>query len=54
VPELIEDWNGRQIQIARSKGGVHAVCDFADNLIRDDRLPWPPPPVVQKLYESRQ
>ena len=30
------------------------VCDFSDNLIRDDRLPWPPPPVVQKLYESRQ
>jgi hypothetical protein len=33
---------------------VPVVCDFTDNLIRDDRLPWPPPPVVQKLYASRQ
>jgi hypothetical protein len=40
---------------ARSKqGGVAAVCDFADNLLQDYRLPWPPPPEVQKLYESRQ
>lgn len=54
MPETIEDWNGREIAVMRSKGGVLAVCDFADNLIRDDRLPWPPPPVVQKLYESRQ
>jgi hypothetical protein len=53
MPETIEDWNGREIAVVRSKGGVIAVCDF-DNLIRDDRLPWPPPPVVQKLYESRQ
>jgi hypothetical protein len=48
----VADWNGREIEIVRSKGGVHAVCDFNDNLIRDDRLPWPPPPIVQKLYAS--
>ena len=52
--ETIEDWNGREIAVVRSKGGVLAVCDFADNLIRCEGLPWPPPPVVQKLYESRQ
>ncbi len=46
------DWNKRQIEMVKSRGGVHAVCDFSDNLIRDERLPWPPPPVVQKLYES--
>jgi hypothetical protein len=52
MPEQVADWNGRPITIARSKKGVRAVCDFTDNLIREDRLPWPPPPVVQKLYES--
>lgn len=54
VPEQAADWNGRAITLARSRGGVRVVCDFSDNLIRDDRVPWPPPPVVQKLYESRQ
>ena len=54
MPETIKDWNDRSIEIVRSKGGVIAVCDFADNLIRGEGIPWPPPPVVQKLYESRQ
>jgi hypothetical protein len=54
MPEQIADWNGREITLARSFGGVAAVADFSDNLIRDKRLPWPPPQVVQKLYESRQ
>src|SRR4051794_38351564 len=54
MPEILKDWNGREFRLVRSKGGVAAVSDFADNLIRDERLPWPPPPVVQKLYESRQ
>jgi hypothetical protein len=50
----VEDWNGREISVAKSKGGVIAVADFSDNLIRVDAVPWPPPAVVQKLYESRQ
>jgi hypothetical protein len=50
----IVDWNGRAIRVARSRGGVLATADFADNLIRTDTVPWPPPAVVQKLYESRQ
>ena len=54
MPEPAVDWNGRPITLVRTRGGVAAVSDFSDNLIRDDRLPWPPPPVVQKLYESRQ
>lgn len=48
------DWNGREIEVARSRGGVLAAADFSDNLIRVDGIPWPPPSVVQKLYESRQ
>ena len=54
MPEMLHDWNGHEFQAVHSKGGVVAVCEFADNLICDERLPWPPPPVVQKLYESRQ
>jgi hypothetical protein len=50
----VEDWNGREIEVARSKGGVIAVADVSDNLIRVDEVPWPPPAIVQKLYESRQ
>ena len=50
----MRDWNGREIESARSRGGVLAVVDFSDNLIRPDGVTWPPPPVVQKLYESRQ
>lgn len=54
MPEMLHDWNGHEFQAVHSKGGVVAACEFADNLICDERLPWPPPPLVQKLYESRQ
>lgn len=50
----MKDWNGRDIIVARSKGGVVAVADVSDNLIRVSEVPWPPPAIVQKLYESRQ
>lgn len=49
----MQDWNERDIEVARSKGGVIAVADVSDNLIRVSEVPWPPPAVVQKLYESR-
>lgn len=52
--EAMLDWNGREITVARSRGGVLAVADFSDNLVHTDDVSWPPPPVVQKLYESRQ
>ena len=48
------DWNGREVPSAQSRGGIVALADFSDNLIRVHGVPWPPPPVVQKLYESRQ
>jgi hypothetical protein len=50
----MKDWNGREIQIARSKGGVLAALDPLDNLIRPAGMPWPPAEIVQKLYQSRQ
>ena len=50
----ISDWQGRAIKVARSKGGVVAVTDVWDNVIRTDVRPWPPPELIQKIYQSRQ
>jgi hypothetical protein len=52
--ETLGDWNGRQIPVARTRGGVIVVLDPSDNLVRGGVVPWPPPEVVQKAYQSRQ
>ncbi len=49
-----KDWNGNSIIIAKSKGGVKAVAHPFNNLIKTGSEPWPPPEIVQKLYQSRQ
>ncbi len=49
----MRDWNGREIVSAKSKGGVTVVGHPLDNLISTGCVPWPPPEVVQKLYQSR-
>lgn len=50
--ESILDWNGRPIDIVRSIGGVKAVVNVSDNLLRSNVEPWPPPEIVQKAYSS--
>lgn len=50
----MQNWKGEEIPAIRSKGGTLAVCDPMDNLIKADAIPWPPPEIVQKLYQSRQ
>jgi len=50
----MKDWNGKDIQIARSKGGVIVVSNPLDNLISTGINPWPTPEILQKLYQSRQ
>jgi hypothetical protein len=50
----ITDWRGRQIRVARSSGGVTAVANPWDNLIATGIRPWPPPEIIQKIYQSRQ
>ena len=47
-------WSGRQVPLAQSKGGVWAVCNVWDNFLRSGLATWPPPELVQKLYQSRQ
>lgn len=43
------DWNGREIRVDRSPGGVLLFCDVDDALIRAETTCWPPPQVVMKL-----
>jgi len=50
----IKDWNGKEIPLAVSKGGVRVVAHPFDNLIQTGCDPWPPSEIIQKLYESRQ
>jgi len=52
--EQIKDWRGNPIEIATSKGGVIAVADPWNNVIRTNVRPWPPPELIQKIYQSRQ
>lgn len=52
--ELIKDWSGNPIEIAKSKGGVLAVADPWNNVIKTGVRPWPPPELMQKVYKSRQ
>jgi len=48
------NWSGRRIEVATSKGGVRAVVDPWDGLVRTGVVPWPPAELIQKLYQSRQ
>jgi len=48
------DWKGRTIEMARSVGGVFACGSPWDGVVHGDVAPWPPPELVQKLYQSRQ
>ena len=50
----IKDCHGNSIEVARSKGGVLAVADPWNNVIRTGVRPWPPPELIQKVYESSQ
>ncbi len=50
----MKDWNDNEILIAHSKGGVIVTAHLYNNLIRTGCALWPPPEIVQKLYQSRQ
>ncbi|MBI3896458.1 MAG: hypothetical protein HY313_11065 [Acidobacteria bacterium] len=50
--QQIRDWNGRDIPAVRTRAGVWAFLDFADNLMRGGVPQWPAPELVQKLCLS--
>jgi hypothetical protein len=47
------DWKGREVSSSVSQSGVHLLADYSDNMIRDEIVPWPPPPIVQKLCQGQ-
>ncbi len=48
-----KDWNGKDVQVAYSKGGkVPVLSDPFNNLIRTGMPNWPPIEIVQKLYKG--
>ncbi len=50
----MKDWNGQEVEVITSKGGVIALVNPYDNLISTGISPWPPSEIVQKLYKSLQ
>lgn len=48
----IKDWNGKEIEIAKSRSGKICVCNYEDNLIIPKGPIWPHPNIVKKLYQS--
>ena len=54
--ESIKSWNGKLIEIVRSRGAskTQAVLNPYENLIKTGIVPWPPPEIVQKLCQSNQ
>lgn len=49
----MKDWNGEEIEIAKSKGGKICVCNYEDNLIIPNNSICPHPDIVKKLYKSK-
>jgi hypothetical protein len=52
--ESILNWKGSLIDATRSKGGVLVVINPFNNLVSTGIQLWPPPEIIQKLYQSRQ
>jgi hypothetical protein len=51
--QSIRNWRGNDIEVASSGGGVLAVLNPWDNVVRAGVTPWPPPELIQKVYQSR-
>jgi len=47
-------WKGHPVDLARSVRGVRAFRDAWQGVVHGDVTPWPPPELVQKIYQSRQ
>jgi hypothetical protein len=52
VSTKVKDWGGNEIELVASSGGVLAFVNPWDGVIHGGVDPWPPPELVQKLYQS--
>jgi hypothetical protein len=50
----IEDWNGKPIDVVKSKKGRPFLCDYSDNLIRLNTKIWPHPYITKKLRRANR
>jgi hypothetical protein len=48
----VRDWRGNEIELAESSRGVLAFVNPWDGVVHGGVDPWPPPELVQKLYQS--
>jgi len=48
------DWNEKTVDCMESKGGVTALQNPLENLIRTKIFPFPTPEIIQKLYKSER
>jgi hypothetical protein len=46
------DWRGNEIELVESSGGVLAFVNPWEGVVHGSVEPWPPPELVQKLYQS--
>ena len=51
---VLTDWNDQPLRVARSRGGVLAICDVRRALLYDEAVEWPPPALRRKLKRSKQ
>jgi hypothetical protein len=54
VTDDVLDWDSRPVRVARSRGGVMALCDVRRALLHDPRGEWPPSALKPKLKRSAQ
>jgi hypothetical protein len=54
VTEDILDWDSRPVRVARSRGGVMALCDVRRAVLHDPTGEWPPAQLKPKLKRSSQ
>ena len=50
--QTILDWNGSEVSLAESRGGVLAFVDPFAGLLRGGIKDGPPPEIMRKLYKS--
>jgi hypothetical protein len=50
----MKDWNGKPIDVVKSKNGRPFPCDYSDNLIRLNNQIWPHPFITKKLHRANR
>ena len=50
--QTLLNWNGDDVILAKSKGGVLAFTEPLEGLLRGDVEVWPAPEILQELYKS--